>query len=739
MTTLPQTMPPRLPGANGRGQIMPAPPGGMMPPPQGPGGMSGADAWRVIRSNLWMILLMVVVAGGAGYGVNWYLARYHPRYTARALLQLLPPQAIQLLPDAAAQQFPNTRSLETDQQTQVQLLLQPSLYSRALQNSEPLRKTAWFKQFDSPADARRDLVEHFHVSAVPETKLIQVTMSAPKPEDAKVILEEVVDQYRRDQQENLRNQTLDRTRQLNSLHNQYKIALEDKTSEIRRKAIELNLNGAGVPGRLSTKEIELGELVRQEMELRMQAADAQRMFETASRQVRQNELPPAVQAVIDRDPEMLNYHQTLVGLDLRLQEMLADYGPDYKGLQSLRRQKAYFQQKINDRQAELAASNSAQLVETLRAQTASAQEKLKAVSAKVEAIKQEMGEISNQMAAYQALIQEQKGMRELLKQVDDQLDAIQNTTERPMATADWQARPDLPDRMSFPKLPVTLSLALALGLGLSLGIAFLRELMDTSIRSPRDVARVGQLTLLGMIPDEADDPQAAGVKLSLVIAEAPHSMLAEQFRQIRTRLQHAASLDTTRSMLITSASPDDGKSTVSCNLAAGLALNGRKILLIDADFRRPGLHEVFGLGNDQGFSDALADVNRFESVVRATHVPNLSVLPCGKRPVNATEQLESQLLTDFLERAMEDFDHIIFDSGAILFTSEALALAPRVDGVITVVRARANSRGVLQRLRDALRQVKAEHLGVILNAVRSQGGGYYARNIKMFYNYHKKA
>jgi tyrosine-protein kinase Etk/Wzc len=732
-------MPPRLPGSNGYRQLASNGAAGMPPPqPPGGGGMSGADVWRVIRTNLWLIILMVIFAGGCGFGANWLLAKYYPRYTADGLLQVVPPQAVQLLPDSSVQQFSNSQFLETDQQTQVQLMMQPSLYGRALTNNEALRKTEWFKQFDSVNDAKQDLMKHFSVSAIPQTSLIQVSMPAALPQDAKVIVEAVVNQHLRDQQEDIRDQTLDQTRQLNNLHNQYKILLDDKTAQMRRSAIELNINGAGVPGRLSAKEIELGELVRKQLDLQMLDADAEGMFNSTRQQIQNNEVPQQIQDLIEHDPDILNFRQTLVGVELRLQEMLSKYGPEYQGVQSVQRQKEYFQRKLNDRKAELVASNSAQMIETLRSQVSAIKDKLKAVNDKVQGIKKDMGDISNQMATYLTLMDEQKGYRELLKQVDDQLDAIQNTTDRPMATADWKAHPDLPDKLSFPRLPITMALALALGLGLSLGIAFLRELMDTSVRSPRDVARVGQLTLLGMVPDEADDPQAGGVKLPLVIAEAPHSMLAEQFRQIRTRLQHAASLDTTRSILVTSASPGDGKSTVSCNLAAGLALNGRRILLVDADFRRPGLHAIFGLGNDHGFSEALGDMSRFDSLVRPTHVPNLSVLPCGPRPANATEQLESQLFTDFIERALEDFDHIIFDSGALLLASETLAMAPRVDGVVTVVRARANSRGLLQRLRDALKQVKAEHLGVILNAVRSQGGGYYARNIKMFYNYHKR-
>src|SRR5438093_5742569 len=112
------------------------------------------------------------------------------------------------------------------------------------------------------------------------------------------------------------------------------------------------------------------------------------------------------------------------------------------------------------------------------------------------------------------------------------------------------------------------------------------------------------------------------------------------------------------------------------------------------------MHKDINQPNDAGFSAVLNSIDNFSSAVCQTQVPNLDILPAGPRPSNSTELIESQLLIDFIERALEEYDHVIFDTGPLMITSESVALAPRVDGVVTVVRARANSRGLLQRLRD---------------------------------------
>jgi capsular exopolysaccharide synthesis family protein len=547
---------------------------------------------------------------------------------------------------------------------------------------------------------------------------------------------EIVNQHILNQQELNRDQQMKRSVVLNSMKSQYTARLNDIAQDLREKSIRLNIDGMGVPGRLSAKEVELGELVRKQLELSADATMAKGMYESAAAQVQKGEVPAKVMDFVMRDPAVMTAKQQLDQIEMTIQAYGTTIGPENQRFKQLESQKQYIQQKLEDAKSEAKMMAGSMLLDTLKEQAAQAQEAKDTLDKRIASVKADLGEYQADMNVYLNRKDEEKNILEDVKRIDTELAALQQINQaQDLASVAWMSQPDIPGKMSFPDLKVTLGVAVFLGLMASLGIAFLRELMDTSVRSPRDIARVGQMTLLGMIPDVDDDPQAVGGRLPLVISDAASSMTAEQFRQLRTRLQHAASLDTTRSILITSPGPGDGKTTVATNLAAGLALNGRRILLVDSNFKRPELHKIFGVGNDRGFSSVLASLDNFEQAAKQTKVPNLSVMGTGPKPANPTELMESQLLIDFIERALKDYDHVIFDSGPILLSSDTTAMAPRVDGVVTVVRAKASSRGILQRTRDTLRQLKAEHLGVVLNGVRAQGGGYYGRNIKTYYQY----
>lgn len=735
MTTLPQTI--RLPRPTPpQGQLaLPQPvPSPLTAAPANPG-MTGAEAWRVIRANIWLITLVVILSGAMGVGLYYYLLRYHAQYTATGFIEVRPKFVDLLAPNESANE--NLRSLEVDQRTQAQLLKNPALIGSVLTNSDEIRETHWFRSFgdkDRVTLAKVELVKELGVAPYPDSRLIAVSFADRNPKDARIVVEAVVNQHLTDRRDAFQREQESRSKLLNEQRRDYKFDLDQIIKELRETSMKLNLDGGGV-GRIGIKEMQLSQLVQEHLVAQTEYDDVQSALDGLVQQVEQGREPSQVQAIVDRDPDIQNARWSVKELESHREALLVQLGEEHSVLRTLDRRIAQARKNLDDEIAERKAKTASQLIEQYRQQADAAKVRVDGLNKQVDALKQDLGALTYDHMRYVTLSDQEKTLREVLREVEEKLDTIKLQIRANISGVEWAQHPDTPDEPSFPDLPITVTLCVMAGLGLSLGVSFLREFLDTRVRSPQDIARVGQLNLLGVIPHEDDDPQAAGVLLPLVISESPHSAIAEQFRQVRTRLQHGASLDTTRTVMVTSPGPGDGKSTVACNIAAGLALNGRKILLVDANFRRPELHKVFGHQNDTGFSSALGALEDFESSVHPTRVPNLDVMTSGPRPTSPTELLESQSFVDFIERALEDYDHVVFDGGPLLVTSEAVALAPRVDGVVTVVRAHSNSRGLLQRLRDTLRQVKAEHLGVVLNGVRAQGGGYYGRNIKTHYAY----
>jgi capsular exopolysaccharide synthesis family protein len=741
MTTLPQTSPMRLPRPNSSQLSIPSANGhlGQVAHPA-PTPLTGQDIWRVIRANLWLIIGFMALAAIAGYFVNMWLLNKFPRFTSTALIEVHTPSELPSVSDETRLMVADTSpaSIEVEQQTQASMLTNRYFLASILQDkNSPIRNTNWFKQWgpDRMDDAKQDLEKKLDVTPRPNTRLIGVSFSASIPQDALTIVREISRRHIELRSQKVQDLQTEKLRVLGELIDQYNQNLNVfRTQETTQRDKLAKFASSDDTNAISGLDTELVAAIQEENAAYRDMLQAKGDYDVFVAEVTNNLTPTALSEYLAKSGSTMQ--ERVDSLESQLTFVRGTYGsnsPQVKTIQgALDEAKAKAEDRDGQRRQEAIAVLRVEGQNKLNI----AQHRYDEAQKKVEARKKDEQSKAGAKIELARLKDREKTVEGLLEKAEQQqrnLSILSRSSGS--STANFFLEPDLPESPSFPKLSITMTLAVALGLMLSLGIAFLREFTDTSVRSPRDIAKVGQLNLLGMIPHEADDPESQGSRLPLAIFEAPNSIIAEQFRQVRTRLQHSASLDTVRSLLVTGTSPGDGKTTVACNLAAGLALNGRRILLVDANFRRPQVHAVLNVPNETGFGDVLNSVDLFDSAVRETEIPNLSVLPTGVKPANSTELLESQLLIDFIERALEEYDHVIFDSGPLLLVSETAALAPRVDGVVTVVRARGNSRGMLQRLRDQLRQLKAENLGVVLNAVRAQTGGYYAPMIKSYYAY----
>jgi polysaccharide biosynthesis transport protein len=288
-----------------------------------------------------------------------------------------------------------------------------------------------------------------------------------------------------------------------------------------------------------------------------------------------------------------------------------------------------------------------------------------------------------------------------------------------------------------PNIPRNLLFALVLGSATGVGLAFLQEGMDSTIRTTEQAQMVSGLAPLGMIPlgsksaREGPNPKrlvlaASKEAVELVTQVRPQSQMAESYRALRTALLLSNLGSPPKVIMITSALPQEGKTTTSINCAVVLAQKGVRVLLIDADLRRPSIHKTLGMGPRTGLSNVLTGSTTLDQAITRTAVlPNLFVLPAGTPPPNPAELLASANMRDVLAQLREQYDHIVVDTPPSLSVTDAVVLSPRADAVVLVIRSGQTTKQALRRSRDILAQVNAKVVGVLLNAVDLSSPDYY--------------
>lgn len=266
---------------------------------------------------------------------------------------------------------------------------------------------------------------------------------------------------------------------------------------------------------------------------------------------------------------------------------------------------------------------------------------------------------------------------------------------------------------------------------LAIGVAFGIEYLDDAVKTPELVEQASGLHTLGAVTlagqtgrSERGDQKEAGERL-LVLGSA-NSPVSESFRILRTNVEFAQVDKVCRTLLVTSPNPGEGKSTVALNLATVIAQGGRRVLIVDADLRRPTLHRTFGVENRDGLTSLLVrDAHPLEEVVRPSPLPNLSLMTSGPIPPNPSELLGSARMSQLLERLLEQFDLVVLDTPPVLAVTDPIVLAARADGVVVVVDSRSTSTDALKRTSGALARASANVLGVVLNKLTARSGGYY--------------
>jgi capsular exopolysaccharide synthesis family protein len=272
-----------------------------------------------------------------------------------------------------------------------------------------------------------------------------------------------------------------------------------------------------------------------------------------------------------------------------------------------------------------------------------------------------------------------------------------------------------PQIKAYPSHSRHLLLSGLLGLVLSIGVCFFLDYMDRSVKTPEEAQRLFHAPLLGTVPAPEAGVAPGG---DFHAVDHPRSQLAESFRIVRSAVRQQCPDGDPRSLVVTSALPEEGKSMVSINIALAAAQAGSRVLLVDADLRKPRLHAAFGVPNDIGLADLLrAETLPAALPVQVGRVPNLSLLTSGKPPPNPAELLDSRAFREFLRRAREQYDLVIFDAPPGLNLIDPMLLARQVDGLIAVVRLLATPQGAVRYFADRLAASGTRVLGLVTNHI----------------------
>jgi capsular exopolysaccharide synthesis family protein len=286
-------------------------------------------------------------------------------------------------------------------------------------------------------------------------------------------------------------------------------------------------------------------------------------------------------------------------------------------------------------------------------------------------------------------------------------------------------------------IPVVVGVAVVMGFMAGVGLAYLAELTDRSFRSPEDIRRRLGLPLVGYIPRHRPEPEAIRQKEegectldpSLCTHYKPKSANAEAFRGLRTALYFSTASEGYKILQVTSPNPGDGKSTVTGNLAISIAKSGKRVILIDADLRKPRVHKLFGIEAAVGLASVIQGTCTPEAATQeCAAVSGLSLMPCGPIPSNPAEMLTSPRFQELLKSLSEQYDFVLVDTPPLLAVTDPGVVATRVDGTVLTVRITKNGRPGVIRAKDILDSLGARMLGVVVNGTgdrsQSYGGGY---------------
>ncbi len=415
------------------------------------------------------------------------------------------------------------------------------------------------------------------------------------------------------------------------------------------------------------------------------------------------------------------------------QELYATFRDDYPAVKTLKA-------KMTDLEKKIAHAEN-RIAESLKNAYQTALRKEESLRKEADEKKASALALNNQATQYKILereVETSKSIHQSLLERSKEIDAKVGTELGNIQVVDYATRPLKPHS---PNIPLNLLLALVVGLMGGVGLAFFLEYLDNTVKRIDEFSDRFQLPILGVLPMAEPEEQK---DLDVLVRVKPRASFSESIRTAKVSIQLSSAMDQPpRSLVITSTTAGEGKSTISCNLAQAFVSAEERVVIIDADLRKPRLHRVFGMsvnGNGskgsnkrKGLSQLLSGICEIEDVLQTTEVPNLSFISAGPTPPNPAELLASSRMRKVIDLLLQGFDRIVIDAPPAAGFADVLVLSNCADGVILVSTLGQTHREALRVFRRSIYSVRGNLLGCMVNKLSTHGhfGNYY------YYKYYK--
>ncbi|MEM9294601.1 MAG: hypothetical protein AAGA57_02265 [Planctomycetota bacterium] len=693
------------------------------------------DPIKLIRANLKLLVLAAAIGFFAGAASFVILLIKDPGYTSGSQLAILA--------NDDTREIDNTIVKSQDEDVEGLTAIEKNiLESEALSldvvQDRNVRSTGWYEQFNGvPEAAAKDLRENvISVGIERKSAIIRVSATTRNPKDAQLILSRFLEIYRT---QRITADTEQTRIQLRSFDNSIANAVDaQRAAELELTRFIQQHNIRGQDSRLTEAGIELQQVSEDLADYRAALTSSEEAAQSLADKFAAGLGTPGPDKRFEyrQDPGIQNLDSQVRALKTQIESLLARVGENHSAIKSYRDQIAAVEKVREDTILDMYEKEQQGMLEAQKSAVAR-------FSLQVQELTNRQEDLRRQLTDYETRVKELDGLElaraEAQKNLADVRAAKERGSERlqqPKRNVTVTSPAETAERTS-PGLVFTLAGPLFLFAGFTAGLTFLRELLDQRISSPAEVKMVPDANLLGVIPNADEDPSGEG-EIDRVVERDPAGLLAESFRQTRTALMAKMDRRGYKTLAVCSPQPASGATTVAQNLAMSLAYNGRRVALVEANFRRPRMAGLIGLPESPGLIDVLEGR---ASVDDATHVldgVSVAVIPAGDLTGARAEMLEGPGFRTLLGRLETEYDLVVIDTSPALLTAEARLLVKQVDALAIVVRAGEDKRGMLGRMIGQLDGNRADLLGVILNGVRSAAGGYFRQNYEQFYAYTRR-